>query len=448
MVVNFVTITPYMKPNFQPRLFSVMCRNSIQILVLLIIVSGLLYQPMVNAVPITELETLSDQIEIDVNKYPADGQQLILWIAPSFGFQQSHNDMAQLLNQQGFEVWMADINEALFLPHNSTAMREINAKYVADLVEIAHKKSAKQIILMSGSYGAIPVLRGAHLWLLRKPQNRYLLGAVLFSPNVYQKIPPLGVEPDYLPIAYATTIPVIIFQGTMNSNRWQLDKFANTLRSSGGFVHTELIPDTVDLFYGSEHPPQIEDYFRDFAKKMKTQVELLKNNPYPLQAKALKEANTSTGTGLDSQIKPFKGDPKPHTIRLKDINGKLYEMGDYRGRVVVVNFWATWCTPCIKEIPSLNNLRNLLKDKPFQLISINYAETPDTIREFMKMVNVEFPVLVDEQGLEAAKWKVIVFPSTFIIGADGVIRYGVNAGIEWDAPEVINTIEQLISQKR
>lgn len=89
-----------------------------------------------------------------------------------------------------------------------------------------------------------------------------------------------------------------------------------------------------------------------------------------------------------------------------------------------------------------------MHDKSFELISINYAEKAETIREFMKMVNVEFPVLVDEQGLEAAKWKVIVFPSTFIIGADGVIRYGVNAGIEWDAPEVINTIEQLISQKR
>ena len=88
-----------------------------------------------------------------------------------------------------------------------------------------------------------------------------------------------------------------------------------------------------------------------------------------------------------------------------------------------------------------------MQDKPFQLISINYAEPPDAIRKFMQMVNVEFPVLVDERGLEAAKWKVIVFPSTFVIGMDGLIHYGVNAGIEWDTPEVLHVINQLLTKK-
>lgn len=85
-----------------------------------------------------------------------------------------------------------------------------------------------------------------------------------------------------------------------------------------------------------------------------------------------------------------------------------------------------------------------MQGKPFELISINYAEKTETIKEFMQMVDVEFPVLLDEQGLEAAKWKVIAFPSTFVIGKDGLIHYGVNAGIEWDTPDVINAVDKML----
>jgi thiol-disulfide isomerase/thioredoxin len=119
---------------------------------------------------------------------------------------------------------------------------------------------------------------------------------------------------------------------------------------------------------------------------------------------------------------------------------------DFKGRVTIVNFWATWCTPCIKEIPSLNNLLQSMQGKSFELISVNYAEETQTIKEFMSMVDVEFPVLLDAQGQESAKWKVIAFPSTFVIGRDGLIHYGVNAGIEWDTPEVLRVINQMLEK--
>ncbi|WP_455210901.1 TlpA family protein disulfide reductase [Kaarinaea lacus] len=398
-----------------------------------------------HAKPITETKIISDDVEVVVFKHPAEGQQLLLWIAPSFGFRQGHSDMSQLLSKHGFEVWQADINEALFLPHNSTVMRELNPKYVSDLIKIAHTETGKQVVLISGSYGAIPALRGAREWVLTKPDNRYLLGVVLFSPNVYQSIPPLGTEPEFLPIAYATNFPVVIFQGEMNSNRWQVEKLAAALRSGGSFVHIEMMKNVVGLFYGEERAPHIEKYFHNFASNMKNHIEWFVKNPYSLEATKIEMTKpSSSGTGLDSGLKPFKGNPKPKSITLSDIDGKPYNIVDYKGRVTVVNFWATWCTPCIKEIPSLNNLRQSMRGKSFELISINYAEKVETIKEFMKMVDVEFPVLLDEQGLESANWKVIAFPSTFVIGRDGLIHYGVNAGIEWDTPEVLNAINQLL----
>ena len=81
---------------------------------------------------------------------------------------------------------------------------------------------------------------------------------------------------------------------------------------------------------------------------------------------------------------------------------------------------------------------------PFELISINYAEDKQAILNFMKKVNVEFPVLLDQEGNFAQKWNVITFPSTFIIDKEGKIQYGVNAAIEWDDPEFIKKIKSML----
>jgi thiol-disulfide isomerase/thioredoxin len=112
----------------------------------------------------------------------------------------------------------------------------------------------------------------------------------------------------------------------------------------------------------------------------------------------------------------------------------------------LVNFWASWCGPCVEEIPALNRLREHMKDRPFELISINYAEKPEQIREFLNMVKVDFPVLLDEDGSYSAKWNVLVYPATFVIDTDGNIVYGVNGAIEWDSEETTGKLEALMGK--
>jgi thiol-disulfide isomerase/thioredoxin len=160
-------------------------------------------------------------------------------------------------------------------------------------------------------------------------------------------------------------------------------------------------------------------------------------SPIPFQT------STKTKSGIDVLLKDFKGNNGPIPIKLKDIDGNTVSKDDFTGQITIVNFWATWCPPCIEEIPSLNRLKKKMEGLPFELISINYAEDNKTIREFMKAVNVEFPVLLDDKGDFAKKWSVISYPSTFIIDAKGNIKYGVNAAIEWDDPAVIQKIKAL-----
>lgn len=117
---------------------------------------------------------------------------------------------------------------------------------------------------------------------------------------------------------------------------------------------------------------------------------------------------------------------------------------DYRGQVTLVNFWASWCTPCVKEIPSLNRLKTRMAGRPFRLISVNYGESAQQVHAFLRRVEVRFPVLLDIDGAVARQWKVFAFPSTFVIDSEGRIRYGVNAAIHWDDAAVIEMLEGLI----
>ena len=101
----------------------------------------------------------------------------------------------------------------------------------------------------------------------------------------------------------------------------------------------------------------------------------------------------------------------------------------------------------MEEIPSLNRLKQAMQDKSFQLISINYAEPAEKIHDFLTQVNVDFPVLLDPGGKLTGQWKVLAFPSTFVIGPDGNIQFGVNAGIHWDTDEVIQQLKALLPNR-
>ena len=83
---------------------------------------------------------------------------------------------------------------------------------------------------------------------------------------------------------------------------------------------------------------------------------------------------------------------------------------------------------------------------PFELLSINYTEDPQTVESFLEQVEVDFPVLLDRNGTTAHNWKVITYPSTFVIDSHGKFRYGTNAAIEWDTPEVIQQLKKLMPE--
>ena len=386
--------------------------------------------------------TVSSGEEITIEKFPSDGKYLMLWLAPEYGIREAHRSMARMLTKNNIEVWQSDILESLFLPLSSTSIKKLDGKHVADLIEHAHKQTGKKVIVTGDSYAALIALHGIHQWQKRKQTKPYLIGAILFTPNAYASIPPLGQLPKYMPIVSSTNIPLMIYQSQSSSNIGQFDSLVEKLQQHGNPVYTRMTPKIMSVFYERNPTEAMKRQVKPLSANIKKIIPILEKHPTPLKAIKLKKM-ANHKRGIDIYLKEYKGTISPLAIHLEDAYGKTFAKNDYKGKITVINFWATWCPPCVQEIPSLNRLKNKMKDYPFDLISINYAEDKKTILEFMKKVNVEFPVLLDKDGSFAKKWNVIAYPSTFIIDKNGAIKYGVNAAIEWDSPELIEKIKSL-----
>lgn len=144
-----------------------------------------------------------------------------------------------------------------------------------------------------------------------------------------------------------------------------------------------------------------------------------------------------------SKLKPWTGHATPK-LALKDLDGKLRDLSQYRGKVVVLNFWATWCAPCIKEMPSLQRLAQKLPPARFALLTVNFGESEQQIRPFLDQLGMRFPVLLDRDMKASNAWVDKGLPTTYVIDAGQKIRYRVLGDLEWDAPEVEARIRELL----
>lgn len=133
--------------------------------------------------------------------------------------------------------------------------------------------------------------------------------------------------------------------------------------------------------------------------------------------------------------------PSP-SLRLKDADDKSIDLAQYRGRVVLVNFWATWCPPCRKEFPSLGRVRKLFRPGEFEVLAVNVGEDPDSVFSFAGIT--DFPVMFDRDSKTMAAWSVRGLPTTFLVDRKGQIAYRATGGREFDDPDIVATIKQLL----
>lgn len=137
--------------------------------------------------------------------------------------------------------------------------------------------------------------------------------------------------------------------------------------------------------------------------------------------------------------------PAP-SFTLQDIDGNTHRLEDYRGQVVVVNFWATWCPPCREEMPSMERAWSELQKHNIAMLAINVGEDVDTIFTFTGNYPVTFPLLMDRDSKVINEWPVRGLPTTYVLDKQGRIVYQVIGGREWDSPEMIEMLIELQNQ--
>lgn len=138
--------------------------------------------------------------------------------------------------------------------------------------------------------------------------------------------------------------------------------------------------------------------------------------------------------------------PAAPELALKDADGKLHRLSDSRGKVVLVNFWATWCPPCRSEMPSMQRAWEKLKGEQFALLAVDVGEDEATISGFIKMLGVplKFPIVLDRDAELVKTWPVMTLPTTFIVNAEGRIVYRAVGERAWDDPQILEKIRALI----
>jgi thiol-disulfide isomerase/thioredoxin len=152
----------------------------------------------------------------------------------------------------------------------------------------------------------------------------------------------------------------------------------------------------------------------------------------------------ATSALAEAQLKPSKGATPP--LAGMDIAGKPFDLESRRGRVVVVNFWATWCEPCRDELPSLERLQKAREGQAFEVVSVNFGEQPERIRKFLEREFVELPVILDRDKEAAGRWKVGGLPMTFIVDARGQVRYQAYGERKWDDTATLAVVDKLIAE--
>ena len=137
---------------------------------------------------------------------------------------------------------------------------------------------------------------------------------------------------------------------------------------------------------------------------------------------------------------------KPFTatdFSLQGEDGKTYRLSDYRGKVVVLNFWATWCPPCREEMPSLERLWQKVKDKGVVILAVNVGEDTDTIFEFSGNYPMSFPIPMDQKGEVIKQYPVMGLPTTYVISPKGMVIHRAVGSRAWDSVELISTLKRL-----
>ena len=163
-------------------------------------------------------------------------------------------------------------------------------------------------------------------------------------------------------------------------------------------------------------------------------------NPYIFKNLALGETHFIESLSLIM----FNEKVKAQNFSLKDLNGNEVQLEDFRGKVIFLNFWTTWCPACLVEMPSMEKLYREFENKDFTILAVDMQEDSETVRKFKAKFKLSFPILLDTDGVVASYYGVRAIPATYLIDRMGYLYAAAMGARDWGGENAFLLIKHLL----
>lgn len=376
----------------------------------------------------------------------------IVWLPSEYGVLPQEKMVAQQLAKLGIESWFVDFYEAMFLSPAPSAVDKINPQWTAQVIAQAQRikgAPAKKLpVWIIAPNKAAQIAVSGLQSLLETPTNN--LGLILLNPNLYLQTPLPGLVADYWPQSGNVNLPVSVIQAELSPWKWRLNELNQQLQRAGSDVFTKIIPNVRDRFYFREDALEVENKYahtlaNTLAQAMRLQLTYFGKNRLIQPLNNVNQRTAKPKSSKSLQLSSYKG-AQDLGLNLKSFNGKFYDLAAEKGKVILVNFWASWCPPCVHEMPSMARLKTYFKNREFEILAVNLGEDANTIQTFLREHPVNFPVLLDSDAKAVKDWKVFAYPSSYLIDKKGKIRFALFGGTQWDDLQHITKIETLLAE--
>ncbi|MBT4329459.1 MAG: TlpA family protein disulfide reductase [Gammaproteobacteria bacterium] len=387
--------------------------------------------------------------ECQIEVLAAEGELLTLWFNDLVEEERPHfTSLMKSLQQSGIEVWSTRVLQDLFLTRDDPSIMSLDGSKIAAIIDAVQQKTEKQILLLSYDKMSIPLLRGVRYWQQHYSNNGRVSGVALLYPNLFIVPSRAGEQPTPAPILSFTNVPVTLFQPAQGQHAKRIGQAMEKLWEAGSAATLFPLANIRDWYLmhkPGQYPAeaavraQLPHHLEMISKQMQF-------SPFPEAPLPQKQATTIAVEKDPSRLIPVPKQPTAPNFTLQDLNTNQQSLDSLKGKVVLVNFWASWCPPCIEELPSMNRIYQRYRDQGLEILAINFQEQPEEIADFMKKVKIDFPVLFDQEGAVADQWNVFSMPTSFLINREGKMVYSVGRSIHWDLPESIAILDQLVAE--
>lgn len=386
--------------------------------------------------------------EFTVTRHSAESEDNLLWLTAATDSHSQFADVANRIAEQGINVLVSDILDAYLLGHTRGAMVSVPVEDMVELFDQILADSDGRLIIMAAGRIAIPVLRGINAWQRSHEDRSRIAGALLVSPNLYVGVPELGKVGEFYPIAEVSEVPIFLMQPRLSVRTFRLQEIAETLGTAGSPVYTRILKDVRGgFFFNPDEIEEPEPTIAELSSAAATSAQFLARQTAVSDApQNYQELEVPETTNLRRGLVPVTAAIELPQLENPDLDGNPQRLEDYSGKVVVVNFWASWCPPCLEEIPSMVEFYEQYKaqGEEIELLAVSVGESVTEVNDFIATTPLPFPILMDIDGESARSWKVFTYPTTVVIDRDGKIAAGSVGVVDWAEVETRQVIDDLL----